>query len=97
LSPIPINLTALLTTNELMVGAQVEELLSRLVSSNNIILFTGTYFGPDLLHQGQLYSDSLMGARRVNSEQRARDVEDLLIHIMCIPLFTGETTGGIVH
>jgi hypothetical protein len=36
LSPIPRNLTALLTTNELMAGAQVEEFLSHLVPSNTI-------------------------------------------------------------
>jgi hypothetical protein len=89
LSPIPRNLTALLTTNELMAGAQVEEFLSHLVYSNTNISFTGTYFGPGLLHQGQLYWDNLTGARRVNSAQRARDVEDLSKHILCIPWFTG--------
>jgi hypothetical protein len=35
-----------------------------------------------------------MGARRVNSAQRARDVKDLSRHILCISWFTGETTGG---
>jgi hypothetical protein len=94
LSPIPRNLKALLTTNELMAGAQVEEFLSPLVSSNTNMSFTGTDFGPGLLHQGHLYWDNLMGARRVNSAQRARDVKDLVKHILCIPWFTGETTGG---
>jgi hypothetical protein len=56
--------------------------------------FMGTYFGPGLLHQGQLYWDNLMGARRVNNAQRARDVKYLLRHILCIPWFTGETNGG---
>jgi hypothetical protein len=94
LSPIPRNLTTLLTTNELMAGAQVEEFLSHLVSSNTNMSFMGTDFGPGLLHQGQVYSDNLMGTRRVNSAQRARDVKDLVKHILCIPWFTGETTGG---
>jgi hypothetical protein len=77
-----------------MAGAQVEEFLSHLVSSNTNMSFTGTDLGPGLLHQGQLYWDNLMGARRVNSAQRARDVKDLSRHILCIPWFTGETTGG---
>jgi hypothetical protein len=77
LSSIPRNLTTLPTTNELMAGAQVEEFLSHLVSTNTNMSFTGTYLGPGLLHQGQLYWDNLMGARRVNSAQRARDVKDL--------------------
>jgi hypothetical protein len=94
LSPIPRNLTALLNTNELMAGAQVESLLSHLVSSNINMSFTGTDFGPGLLHQGQLYWDNLMGTRRVNSDQRARDVKDVVNHILYIPWFTGETTGG---
>jgi hypothetical protein len=94
LSPIPRNLTTLLTTNELMTGAQVEELLSHLVSTNIKMSFTGTYLGPGLLQQGQLYWDNLMGARCVNSAQRARDVKDLSKHVLCIPWFTGETTGG---
>jgi hypothetical protein len=50
---------ALLTTNELMTGAQVEEFLSHLVSSNTNMSFMGTDFGPGLLHQGQLYWDRL--------------------------------------
>jgi hypothetical protein len=54
LSPIPRNITALLTTNELMAGAQIEEFLSHLVSSNTKMPFTGTDFGPGLLHQGQV-------------------------------------------
>jgi hypothetical protein len=94
LSPIPRNLTALLTTNELMAGAQVEEFLSHLVPSNTNISFAGTDFGPGLLHQGQLYWDNLMGTKRVNSAQRARDVKDVVKHILYIPWFTGETTGG---
>jgi hypothetical protein len=94
LSPIPRNLTALLTTNELMAGAQIEEFFSHLVSSNTNMSFTGTDFGPGLLHQGQLYWDNLMGKRRVNSAQRARDVKDLVKHILYIPWFTGVTTGG---
>jgi hypothetical protein len=52
LSPIPRNITALLTTNEVMAGAQIEELFSDLVSSNTNTPFTGTYFGLGLLHQG---------------------------------------------
>jgi hypothetical protein len=94
LSPIPRNLTALLTTNERMAGAQVEEFLSHLVSSNTNMSFTGTDFGPGLLHQGQLYWYNLMGTMRVNSAQRARDVKDLVKHILCIPWSTGEKTGG---
>jgi hypothetical protein len=35
-----------------------------------------------------------MGTKRVNSAQRARDVKDIAKHIMYIPWFTGETTGG---
>jgi hypothetical protein len=97
LSPIPRNLTALLTINELMAGAQVEEFLSHLVSSNTNMPFTGTDFGSGLLHQGQLYCDNLMGARRVLSAQRARDVKDLVEQILCIPWFAGETTGGVGH
>jgi hypothetical protein len=94
LSPIPRNLTALLTTNELMAGTHIEEFLSHFVSSNTNMLFTGTNFGPGLMHQGQLYWDNLTGTRRVNSAQRARDVKDALKHILYIPWFTGETTGG---
>jgi hypothetical protein len=94
LSPIPRNLRTLLTTNELMAGAQVEEFLSHLVSSNTNMPFTGTDLGPGLLHQVQLYWDNLMGARRINSAQRARDVKDLSRQILCIPWFTGEITGG---
>jgi hypothetical protein len=85
LSPIPRNLMAPMTTNELMAGAHFEELLSHLVSSNTNMSFTGTDFGPGLLHQGQLYWDNLMRTRRVNSAQRARDVKDLVKHILCIP------------
>jgi hypothetical protein len=51
LSPIPRNLTALLTTNELMAGAQIEEFLSHLVSSNTNMSFMGTDFVSGLLHQ----------------------------------------------
>jgi hypothetical protein len=94
LSPIPRNLTALLTTNELMAGAQIEEVSPHLVSLNTNMSFTGTDFGPGLLHQGQVYWDNLMGTRRVNSAQRARDVKDVVKHILCIPWFTEETTGG---
>jgi hypothetical protein len=97
LSPIPRNLTVLLTTNELMAGAQIEELLSHLVSSNTDMSFTGTDFGPGILHQGQLYWDNTMGTKRVNSAQRARDVKDVVKHILYIPWFTGETTGGRGH
>jgi hypothetical protein len=50
----------------------------------------GTDFGPDLLHQGQLYWDNLMGTRRVQNAQRARDVKDVVKHILYIPWFTGE-------
>jgi hypothetical protein len=85
LSPIPRNLTALLTTNELMAGAHIEEFLSHLVSSNTNMSLTGTDFGPGLLHQGQLYWDNLMVTRRVNSAQRARDVKDAVKHILYIP------------
>jgi hypothetical protein len=94
LSPVPRILTALLTTNELMAGAQVEEFWSHFVYSNTNMSFTGTNFGPGILHQGQLYWDNLMGTRRINSAQRARDEKDLVKHILCIPWFTGETTGG---
>jgi hypothetical protein len=94
LSPIPRNITALLTTNELMAGAQIEESLSHLVSSNIKMSFMGTDFGPGLLHQGQLYWDDLMGTKRVNSAQRARDVKDVAKRILYIPWFTGEKTGG---
>jgi hypothetical protein len=94
LSPIPRNLTALLTTNELIAGAHIEEFLSHLVSSNINKSFTGTDFGPGLLHQGQLYWDNLMGMKLVNSAQRARDAKDVVKHILYIPWFTGETTGG---
>jgi hypothetical protein len=96
-SPISRNLTALLTTNELVAGAQIEEFLSHLVSSNTNMSLTGTEFGPGLLHQGQLYWDNFMGTRHVNSAQRARDVNDVVKHILYIPWFTGETTGGIGH
>jgi hypothetical protein len=94
LYPIPRNLSALLITNELMAGSQIEELLSHLVSSSTNMPLTGTDFGPCLIHQGQLYWDNLMGTRRVNSAQRARDVKDVVKHILYIPWFTGETTGG---
>jgi hypothetical protein len=94
LSPTPRNITALLTTNELMAGAQIEEFLSHLVSSNTNMPFTGIEFGSGLLHQGQLYWDTLMGTKRVNSAQMARDVKDAVKHILYIPLSTGETTGG---
>jgi hypothetical protein len=77
-----------------MAGAQVEEFLSHLVSSNTNMSFKGTDFGPGLLHQGHLYWDNLMGIIRANSAQRARDVKDLVKQILCIPWFTGETTGG---
>jgi hypothetical protein len=96
-SPIPRNLMAILTTNELMAGAQIEEFLSHLVSSNTNMSFTVTDFGPGLLHQGKFYWDNLMGTRHVNSAQRARDVKDVVKHILYIPWFTGETTGGGVH
>jgi hypothetical protein len=94
LSPIPRNLTALLSTNELMAGAQIEELLSYLVPSNTNMSFTGLDFGTGLLHQGQLYLDNLMGMKRLNSAQNARDAKDVAKHIWYIPRFTGETTGG---
>jgi hypothetical protein len=97
LSPIPRNIMALLTTNELLVGAQIEEFLSHLVSLNTNMSFTVTYFGPGLLHKGQLYWDNLTGTKRVNSAQRARDVKDAAKHILYIPWFTGETTGDIGH
>jgi hypothetical protein len=61
LSPIPRNLTALLSTNELMTGVQIEEFISHLVPSNTNMSFMGTEFGPGLLHHGQLYWDNLMG------------------------------------
>jgi hypothetical protein len=35
-----------------------------------------------------------MGTRRVNSAQRAREVKDVVKHILYITWFTGETTGG---
>jgi hypothetical protein len=50
LSPIPRNIMALLSTNELMAGSQNEELLSHLVSSNTNMSFMGTYFGTGILH-----------------------------------------------
>jgi hypothetical protein len=56
--------------------------------------FTVTDFGSGLLHQGKLYWDNLMGTKRVKSAQRARDVKDVVKHILYIPWFTGETTGG---
>jgi hypothetical protein len=59
--------------------------------------FVRTDFEPALLHQGQSYWDNLMGTRRVNSAQRARDVKDLVKHILYIPWFTGEQPGGIGH
>jgi hypothetical protein len=89
LSHIPRSITALLTTNELMAGAQIEEFLSYLVSSNTDMSFTGTDFGPGILHQGQLYWDNLMGMKRVNIDQRARDVKDVVNHILYIPWSTG--------
>jgi hypothetical protein len=76
---------ALLTINELMAGDQIEEVLSHVVSSNTNMSFTGTEFGPGLLHQGQLYWDNLVGTRRVDSAQRARDVKDVVKHILYIP------------
>jgi hypothetical protein len=94
LSPITRCLTAFLTTNELIAGAQIEEFLSHLVSSNANISFMGIDFGPGILHQGQLYRDNIMGMKCVNSSQRARDVKDVVKHILYIPWFTGETTGG---
>jgi hypothetical protein len=60
LSPIPRNLTDLMSTNELMARAQIEEFLSHLVSSNTNMSFMGTDFGPGLLHQGQLYWDNVI-------------------------------------
>jgi hypothetical protein len=65
-----------------------------MVSSNTNMSFTGTDFGPGLLHQGQLYWDNLMGTRRVNSAQRARGVKDEVKHMLCIPWFNGETSWG---
>jgi hypothetical protein len=35
-----------------------------------------------------------METNRVNSAQTARDVKDVAKHILYIPWFTGETTGG---
>jgi hypothetical protein len=35
-----------------------------------------------------------MGTKRLNSAQKARDVKDVAKHILYIPCFTGETTGG---
>jgi hypothetical protein len=35
-----------------------------------------------------------MGTKRVKSAQRAKDVKDVVKHILYIPWFTGETTGG---
>jgi hypothetical protein len=94
LSPIPRNLTALLGTDKLMAVAHIEEFLSHLVSSNTNISFMGTEFGPRLLHQGQLYWDYLMGTESVNNSQKANDMKDIAKHILYIPWFTGETTGG---
>jgi hypothetical protein len=93
LCPIPRNITALLTTNELMTGAQIEEFFSHLVSSNTNMPFMGTDFGPGILYQVKLYWDNLMGTKRVNSAQRAMDVKDVVKHILYIPWFTGKTTG----
>jgi hypothetical protein len=93
LSPIPRNVTALLTRNELLAGAHIEEFLSHLVSLNTNMSFTGTEFGPDLLHQGQLYWDNFMGTKRINSAQRARDVKDVAKHILYFPWFTGGDGG----
>jgi hypothetical protein len=54
--------------------------------------FTGTDFGPGLLHQGQLYWDTLMGTKCVNSTQRARDANDVAKHILYTPWFTGSAS-----
>jgi hypothetical protein len=84
LSTIPRNGTALLSTNALIAVAQIEELLSHLVSSNKNMSFMGTYFGPGLLQQEQLYWDNLMVTKRINSAQKARDVKNVAKHINII-------------
>jgi hypothetical protein len=35
-----------------------------------------------------------MGSKNVNNAQKAKDVKDIAKHILYIPWFTGETTGG---
>jgi hypothetical protein len=72
---------ALLSTNELMAGAQIKEFLFHLVSSNTNMSFVGTNFGSGLRQQGQLYWDYLMGAKNVNNAQKAKDVKDIAKHI----------------
>jgi hypothetical protein len=94
LSPIPRNLTALLSTNELMTRVQIKEFMSHLVSLNTNISFMGTKFGPGLLHHGHLYWDNIMGTKRVNTAKKARDAKEIAKHILYIMWFTGETTGG---
>jgi hypothetical protein len=83
-----------LSTNELSAGAHIKELMSHLVSSNTNMSFMGTYFGPGLRHQGQLYWDYLMGTKNVNNAKNAKDAKDIAKHILYIPWFTGETIGG---
>jgi hypothetical protein len=91
LSPIPRTLTAILSTNELMAGAQLEQFLSHLVSSNTNMSFVRTYFGPGLWHQGQLYWDNIMGMKNSKGNGCEGYGE---AHILYIPWFTGATTGG---
>ena len=94
LSPIPRNITTLLTQNVLMSGDLIEEFLSLLVASNPNTSFMGTDFGPRLQDQGQLYWEHLVKTKHGNYVQRAMAVMDIPKHIMYIPWFTGETTGG---
>jgi hypothetical protein len=94
LSPIQRNLTALLNTNTLMTGAQIEEFLSHLVNLNRNMSFMVTDFGPILQHEGQLYWDYIMGTEHLNYAQKAKGMKDTVKHILYIPLFTGETTRG---
>jgi hypothetical protein len=70
LSPIPRSLAAFLNTNKLMTGAHIEQLLSHLVSSDRNMSFMGTYVGPSLQHEGQLYWDYIMGTKRINYAQK---------------------------
>jgi hypothetical protein len=55
-----------------------------MVSSNRNISFMGTFFGPRLRHQGQLYLDYVMGTEHVNYAQKAKGMKDIAKHIYCI-------------
>jgi hypothetical protein len=72
-----------------LLGAQIEEFLSHMVSSNTTMSFMGTYFGPSLRHQGTLYWNYLVGRKNVNYAKKANNVKDIVKHILYIPWFTG--------